>query len=422
MKKLLVTVISTLIIALALIYSTKDATAEEIIEMEKKACFDFFWNETVSEEGSASYGLTVDRYPNNPNMASIASSGFMLASLPIGVESGYITYEEGYERALLSLQSLNALPTVYGFYYHFWDIDTTTPSANTEVSSIDTALLVAGALTAGAYFGDEVMNEAYEIYYEVQWPWFYDESVNQFYMAYKPTDGFSGHWDFYAEQLIIYFLAAGSPTYPVGKEAYDGFTKHVGTYGDYTFIHSWFGSMFTYQFSHAFLDFSHYEDESGINWYENSVNATYAQYQYAIDNPNNSATLHELSWGITASDGPNGYNGLYGTPPSGFDNLPSEDDGTVAPNAAIAALPFAPEIVLPTIEYFYNEADLFIQPYGFVDSYNVDEDYVAEDVIGIDKGITLLMIENYQTGLIWELFMSIPEIQTAFDVLGFTYI
>ena len=407
----------------------------EATAAEAKKCFDFFWeraNKTLTSKG---YGLIPDRYPNN-GLASIASSGFGLTAIPIGVENGWITYEQGYERVLTTLQAMKGLERHGGFFYHFYNYYNGEVASNSEVSNIDTAIFLCGALFAGQYYGGEIQKLAYEYYDEVNWPWYINPVTNQFYMSCKPQKDsqgnvtsykFEGAWDFYGEQLMMYFLAAGSRTYPIDVTVYDAFEKHYGTYKSYTFINSWFGSIFTYQFSHAWIDFRNIVDKDGIDWYENSVKATYASQKYCIDQSYRYDTFSALSWGLTACDGPKGYSGYYGAPASGRDNTAHKTDGTVALCGAIGSICFAPEIVIPTIDYFYTalEGDLFDEDgYGFLDSYNVGlaaypYGWVAEDVIGIDKGVSLLMIENYRSEFVWEVFMECEFMDRAIEVLQF---
>jgi hypothetical protein len=219
----------------------------------------------------------------------------------------------------------------------------------------------------------------------------------------------------------MYFLAAGSRTYPIDAGVYYAFRRIRGTYGQYNMINSWFGSIFTYQFSHAWIDFRNMVDADGVNWFENSVQATYANYQYCIDNSDKFKTFSATSWGLTACDGPNGYEGKYGSAPSGYNNNEHYTDGTVALCGAIGSIAFAPEIVVPTIDYYYTALDgKLFGGYGFYDSYNLENGvWIAEDVIGIDKGISLLMIENYQSEFVWEVFMDCKFMDTAIDVLKF---
>ena len=391
---------------------------------EARKCFNFFWATANTDDTSLGYGLIPDRAPSN-GLASIASVGYGLTAIPIGIKNGWITYEEGYQRALTTLQSIKNLERVEGFFYHFYSHKYGIVSTGSEVSNIDTAILLCGALFAGQYFGGEVDKVANEIYDEVNWPWYINPKTNLFYMSYNPEkpDGekFSGAWDVYGEQLMMYFLAAGSKTHPIDSSVYYAFRRLYGRYGDYEFINSWFGSIFTYQFSHAWIDFRGMVDENGTDWYDNSVKATYASYQYCVDNSNRFKTFSTTSWGLTACDGPNGYEGKYGTAPSGTNNNQHYTDGTVALCGAIGSIVFAPEIVVPTIDYYYTAlGGKLFGGYGFYDSYNLENgEWIANDVIGIDKGISLLMIENYQSEFVWEVFMDCDFMDTAIKVLKF---
>ena len=409
--------------------TTKPAATEkqlneisDVAEFEAQRSFAFFWEQVNLNEDSKGYGLIADRYPSS-GAASIASVGFGLAAIPIGVENGWITREEGLERAEKTLASMKNLETVHGFYYHFYTQRTGNPTKGSEVSCIDTALFVAGALVSGAYFGGNVEALAKEIYELIEWDWYVNPRTNQFYMGYNAEKNiFSGAWDYYGEQLIMYFLGAGSPTHPVGLSCYNSFTRSKVTYGGYEVIHSWFGSIFTYQFSHAFVDFRGIEDAKGVNWFDNSINATLASWQFAQDMSKDYKTLGKYSWGLTACDGPDGYSGLYGSAPSGSGSTAHRVDGTVPPCGAIGSIVFTPTLVMETMDYYYDTLDgQLVGKYGFYDSFNLENKsrWIGKDVIGIDKGVSLLMIENYRSGLVWDLFMSCDFMQTAMEVLQF---
>ncbi|MBR2047774.1 MAG: hypothetical protein IKC09_10590 [Oscillospiraceae bacterium] len=390
-------------------------------EFEAQRSFAFFWEQVNLKEDSKGYGLIADRYPSS-GAASIASVGFGMAALPIGVEHGWVTKEEAQERAEKTLTSMLGLETVHGFYYHFYTQRTGNPTKGVEVSCIDTALLVAGALVAGEYFGGNVEALAKQIYENVEWNWYVNPKTNQFYMGYNADkDKFSGAWDYYAEQLVMYFLGAGSPTHPIGIETYNSFTRSKVNYGGYDVIHSWFGSIFTYQFSHAFVDFRGIVDAKGVNWFDNSINATLASWQFAQDMSKDYKTLGKYSWGMTACDGPDGYSGLYGSAPSGAGSTCHVVDGTVPPCGAIGSIVFTPDLVLETMDYYYDTMDgQLAGKYGFYDAYNLENGrWIGKDVIGIDKGVSLLMIENYRSGMIWDLFMNCDFMQTALEVLQF---
>ena len=381
------------------------ASIDEVIEWEMKGSFDFFWERANTDEGSPGYGLIRDRYPGSEGIASTASVGFGLTAYLIGIEKGYITREQGLDRVTRTLDTLLTIEREEGFYYHFVDMLTGKRAWNSEISSIDTAILLMGVLSAGEYFGGEVEVKAQQIYDEVNWPWFIDPDRNMFYMAYRPEKGFEGYWDFYAEQLMLYVLAAGSDTHPTDQMPYYVFTRHSAKYGDgQTFIHSWFGSLFTHQFSHAWIDFRGRSDKKDVNWFDNSVEASLAQVNFATNMDEKYTTLGPDAWGLTACDGPDGYNGLYGAPPSGFDNKQHFIDDTIPPAGAIGSIIFVPEQAQRAMLYYYSFEDLK-GPYGFKDAFNLSRDWFASDVIGIDKGISLLMLANYQSDMVYRITM-----------------
>ncbi|MBK8986577.1 MAG: hypothetical protein IPM39_10930 [Chloroflexi bacterium] len=393
---------------------------DSIIAQEMQASFDFFWEQANTDPASPGFGLIRDRYPGSAGVASIAAVGFGLSAYPIGVEKGYITFQEGYDRANGTLDTLLALERTEGFYYHFLDMTSGQRAWQSEVSTIDTAILLMGVLTAGEYFGDEVNDKAQEIYDGVNWPWFVDESRDMFHMAYRPEKGFEGHWDFYAEQLMLYVLAAGSPTFPTDDTPYYTFTRHQAAYGSgQPFIHSWFGSLFTHQYSHAWLDFRGYTDQDGVNWFDNSVLASQAQVDFATAVADQYRTIGPHAWGLTACDGPDGYNGLYGAPPSGFDNRAHFIDDTVPPSGAIGSIIFLPEQAQQAMLH-YAAAEGLTGRYGFLDAYNLSEEWIASDVIGINKGITLLMLANHENDLIHTIVMQNEHILNGLNRLHIT--
>lgn len=393
----------------------------KVISYESKGSFDFFWECANTEAGSPGYGLICDRYPGSPGIASIASVGFGLTATPIGIEKGYITREQGADRASQTLDTLLKMDREHGFFFHFVDMETGKRAWESEVSSIDTSILMMGILTAGEYFGGDIAVKAQKLYDEVDWPWFLDTSKNMFYMAYRPEKGFEGHWDFYAEQLMLYILAAGSDTHPVDDGPYYTFTRHYGRYGtEEAFIHSWFGSLFTYQFSHAWIDFRGLTDRKGVNWFDNSVQASLSQVNFAIANDNQYTTIGPDAWGLTACDGPDGYNGLYGAPPSGFDNQQQVIDDTVPPSGAIGSIIFVPQQSALAMLH-YDSIENLKGKYGFKDAYNLTRNWYDSDVIGIDKGISLLMLANYEDDAVYKITMKNRNLLQGLTRLGITH-
>ena len=393
------------------------------IETEMESSFRFFFEKANTYKNSKGYGLINDRAPGNPNLASIASVGFGLTAIPIGIEKGWITKAEGEERVLGTLETFENLYHKNGFYFHFLNMNDGTRATGSEISVIDTGIFIAGALFAGEYFGGEIKEKATTLYERINWNWFVDSNRRMYYMGYTPERGFEGHWDFYAEQLILYVLGAGSPNpeYRIDKSVYYKFIRRQASYGDgEKFISSWFGSIFTYQFSHAWVDFRNIVDEKNVNWFENSVHATIANRQYAIDMSNIYKTFGENSWGMTACDGPKGYSGFYGSKPSGYSDDAHKNDGTIPPSGAIGSIVFLEDEVKEAIKYFETIENLKGE-YGYKDAYNFEDEtpWIARDVIGINKGITLLMLQNYQNEFVWKTFMKNKFVQDGLNNLGF---
>jgi len=390
---------------------------DDVLDFEMRGSFNFFWEQANTDVESAGYGLIRDRYPGSEGISSIAAVGFGLTAYLIGIVKDYVSYDEVYERVNRTLDTLLAMEVVEGFYYHFIDMNTGERAWNSEVSNIDTAILLMGVISVGEYFGGEIETKALLIYDRVNWPWFIDEMLNMFYMSFSPENGFAGHWDFYAEQLMLYILAAGSNKYPIDDSTYYEFIRHYSQYGEgKPFIHSWFGSIFTYQYSHAWIDFRGYTDLEGVNWFENSMEASLAHVNFAIAMEPDYLTIGRNAWGLTACDGPDGYNGLYGAPPSGYDNQSNYIDDTVPPSGAIGSIIFLPQESQQAMLYYYSFEELRGQ-YGFMDAFNLSEEWFATDVIGIDKGISLLMLANYQNDFVHQIIMSNEQILDGLSIL-----
>ena len=388
---------------------------QNLIERERKLCFNYFYDNF--DKSPLTYGLTHDMYPTKHNDSSVAATGFMLSAMVVGCDFGYITRGEGEEICFKTLKTHAKLERKNGFYYHFYNISDGQRARKCELSIIDTALFIAGALTAGAYFGGKTLELARRIYLECDWEYFYSKEKKYFYMA-EFENGFSGYWDVYAEQLILYFLAAGSPKgEKIAAEAYSSFKRLKGSWGGHEFIYSWFGSIFTHQFSHAFLDFKDKKDAFGVDWFENTVQATKANFAFCRDH-SKEYKGYENGWGLTACLAKQGYKGHIGTAPSGNGNTENVSNGTIPPCGALGSMPYTPELSIAALEYFYSKPRL-IGKYGLVDAYNDDEDWYSESYIGIDKGITLLMLANYEKQTVWRNFNSLPEMQKAFETLQF---
>ncbi len=392
---------------------------EELLRKELKGNFKFFMTQANSNPKSQGYGLIRDKSELSPEVASIASVGYGLAALVIGAERKWIRYEKAYKKAKGTLDTfLNNLEATNGFFYHFIHMETGKREWNCEVSIIDTGIFICGAILAGEYFGGEIKQKAEQLYKNINWNWYRDERVNQFYMGYSPEQGFSGHWDMYAEQLMLYVLGVASPTFPVEPTIYEDFKKPVADYGEIkNIVHTYCGTLFTYQYSHAWIDFRNRKDKDGIDWFENSVKATLANRKYCIENSQKFKTFGENSWGLTACLGPKGYSGEFGAKPA-FSELQG-NDGTISPSGAAGSIVFTPELSMQSLEYYYEHFPKLWGKYGFKDAYNLEGEkpWYAKECIGIDKGTSMLMIENYLTGLIWKYFMKNQYVKKGLEKL-----
>lgn len=405
------------------------------IEQEMKGSFDFFWNEvSLAEEpangGNPTYGLIADRYPNKNRSASIASVGFGLTAYVIGVEEGWVSKDDANSRSLKTLQTMLALQkdkdTAYeGFLAHFINMDTGKRVDKNEISSVDTAILLCGAVAAGEYFGGEVEKLATELYGNVNWKAMQNVKGGKTYlsMGYNlESKRLLSNWDWYAEQLMMYVLGAGSPVeeHRIDDKAYYDFTRNTGSYGSHEYIYSWFGSIFTYQFSHAWIDFSGKKDKNGTDWHVNSVEASKAAYEFCRDQKD-VKTFNEGGWGLTACDTEMGYSGHLGSPPRGWgaDADYARIEATVAPCGALGSVVFTPEESLKALKYYQSNRFLN-RKYGLADAYNLDREWYASDVIGIDKGITLLMLSNFKDRTVWDVVMNNGSVTLGLDNLGFT--
>lgn len=368
-------------------------------------------------------GLIRDKTVYSKNVASIAAVGYGLAALVISVERKLIKYEEGYEKANRTLDTfLNNVEGKNGFFYHFVNMKTGKREWKSEISIIDTAIFICGALLVGEYFSGIIKTKADKLFNNINWKWYVNPKTNYFYMGYKPEIGFWGNWDMYAEQLMMYVLGVASESYPINKEMYYEFQRPKNDYKDIKdIIFSYGGSLFTYQYSHAWIDFKGKKDLDGIDWFENSIKASLANREYCINNMDKFKTFNENSWGLTACVGPRGYSGGYGASPS-FSNLDIENDGTIAPCGAIGSIVFIPKESIKALEYFYNNCPYLWGKYGLKDSYNLarTKRWVAKEYLGIDKGIEILMIENYLTGLVWKYMMKNKYIRNGLKILGIT--
>jgi hypothetical protein len=359
-------------------------------------------------------GLTKDS-SRTGSPSSVAATGFALAAYAIGGSRGWLTQDYAYARILTTLQTLrHKAAHERGVFYHFLDARTGKRVWGSEASSIDTALAVAGALLAAQYYpGTEVEKLAREIYERVNWKWLMNNS-DFICMGWTPESKFLPYyWDSYNELMLLVALAIGSPTFPVPPRAWERWLRPEGNYNNRRVIYTSTGSLFTYQFSHAYIDFRNLDD-SGTNFFENSREATLANRDYSMSFSGQYKGYSESSWGLSASVGPGGYKAYGGKPGGGI------QDGTIAPYATLSSIVFTPELSTQAARFFYDnyQKELYGNC-GFKDAFNLDKQWWASEYLGIDQGITLLMLENYLNGeIVWKKFMGLPAIKKWIELTG----
>ncbi len=390
----------------------KERPCDQPLLDEMQSCFRFFLDNFSREQQT--FGLMPDTVPNYKKVCSVASNGFMLAAMAVGVDFGWIERNTAKGICDGALTTLLGLQQDHGFLYHFYSMADGTRYRNSELSTIDSALLFCGALTAGAYFGGNTLKMARKLVRRAEWDWFFDPTHKHFFMACYDS-GMSVHWDFYAEQLIIYVLAAANNA-QCANEAYNCFGRLLGKTADGDdFIHTWFGSLFAHQFSHAFVDFNGKVDPFGVDWFANSVKAVKNDRLFCASQPD---LYPNGVWGLSSCAVLGGYNGRIGSTPSGNNNSENVSDGTVAPYAALASVVFDDKHAL-SLALTYKQCAALNGRYGLYDSFNAAQGWHTKCYIGIDKGITLLMGANYYKRTVWKCFNSLSEIRAAMHKLGF---
>ncbi len=382
--------------------------------------FLYFW-----EQGDPHTGLVRDRaltdgsIPPNTNRyaASIAATGFGLTAMAVAADHHWRPQAELRERVLNTLHFFAyQAPGKNGFFYHWLDPQSGERVRDSEVSSIDTALLVAGVLTVKQRFANdpEIPALADQIYRKMDFTWLLDKRGILSHGWLPDVGLLKSQWDTYSEHMILYILAIGSPTHPIPASSWYAWARPRITFEKYTFVSD--GPLFTQQYSHAWVDFRNLEEGSPnkINWFENAILATQANRDFCLSLhsrfPDYSANL----WGITASDSVGGYR-IWGGPPAD-----RRIDGTVVPCAAGGSLMLTPKIAIETLRYMRSQYGSQVYGhYGFTDAFDPLTNWVDPEIIGIDQGITLLSAANARNEGVWKWFMRNPEIKTAMDKIGF---
>ncbi len=385
---------------------------DEFLDQIERAIFQFFW-----EQASAATGQVKDRAlaagNDSRTVSSIASTGFALTALCIGHKRGYGDAAQIQSRVTATLDFLaNHQTNVNGFFYHFIDMNTGARVQSSELSSIDTSILLCGVLACRQYFQDaQIQSLANQIYNRVNWPWMLNGGAT-FSVGWTPESGFiTSRWDTYSELMMLYLLAIGSTASPVPASSWDAFARPTLAYQGLTYITNLNAPLFIHQYSHAWFDFRNKSDKY-TNYFNNSVTATKAHKLFCLSLQSQFADYQSKLWGITASDSASGYV-VWGGPPA-----MGPIDGSVVPCAAGGSLPFASSDCLGALRNIRSQFPQAWQRYGFVDAFDPLSGWYDPDVIGIDSGITMLMAENQRSNFVWNTFMSNPEAQNAFAAVG----
>lgn len=417
---------------------------EDLLDLIQRDSFQYF-----VQHRQPGNGLVPDStQPNSP--CSIAAVGFALSCYPVAVERGWMTRAAARKLVLTALRFFQAADQsgasdgvgYKGFFYHFLDLQTGRRAGRCELSTIDTALLVAGMLICAQYFAgahrdeSEIRAAAHTIYERVDWRWAQHGGAG-ISMGWKPERGFHrASWVGYNEALILYALALGSASHPATANAYAHWLSGYRWKRIYELDHVYAGPMFIHQFSHIWIDFRDIQDaymaEKGIDYFINSRRATYVQYEYARRNPRGFDGYQEKCWGLTATHGPGPATKKRNGKLQRFDGYAARgapfgpDDGTMAPWASLASLPFAPELVVPTLQHLVEETENPRNDFGFYASFNPsfhakrgDAGWTSPWHYGLHQGPIVLMVENYRNGLIWRLMRECVPLVRGLRRAGF---
>jgi len=412
-------------------------TDQELMDLVQEKTFKYFWDFANSPSGAAK-----ERYhPNNPslnqNVVTTGGSGFGLMAIIIGIERGYITRDQGIQRLTTILDFFETADRFHGAWPHWIDgasgqVIPFSPEDNGG-DLVETAFLAQGLICVKEYFKNgstqeqTLANQANVLWKGVEWDW-YTQGQNKLYWHWSPTNQFALNLELkgYNETLIAFILGAASPEHSIPNSVYtegwasNGSIATAETQYNIPIILDHAGSgtgpLFWAHYSYLGLNPTNLSDQYANYWTLNK-NHTEINYAYCVDNPLNYFNYGSDCWGLTASysrndDGTIGY----------LAHQPGNDIGVISPTAAISSIPYTPEKSLAAMQFFYSKSDILLGPAGFYDAFSPKDNYwVAEAYLAIDQGPQIIMIENYRTGLIWNLFMQNQDVQNGLNTLGFNY-
>jgi hypothetical protein len=391
----------------------------EVLEELQRRAVRFFW-----EEADPETGLTKDRARNAGEddhiVGSTATTGYGLVALVIAVERGWVDQGEAIARGEKTLRFLLSMPNEHGWLTHFVDKRTGKPVWNSEFSSLDTALMVAGALVCAEYFsrvqsGETLVALVNQLYSRIDWWWMLTNGgaqPNKRVMSHglrTGTEFLTYNYSAYSEAILLYLLGMGAPANPLPPECWKAIDRPIYSYAGFDSLRG--GPIFIHQMPSGYFNFHHRRDSLGFDYWVSSRNAMGIDRRFCNDRASIRKTYAEGFWGLNASDGPEDYvaHGAYDAP----------EDGTVSPTGAIASIVFDPQPALQVARAMYERMGATIWgKYGFADAFNLDKNWASPDVIGIDLGMALIAIENYRTGLIWALMDGLSITARAFEAAG----
>lgn len=386
---------------------------EDVLHQVEQASFLFFWEQANPDTGLIKDRCNV-RTKDTGIAASIASTGFGLTAICIGHQRGFVSGSDARLRVVQTLSFIwHKLPTHRGFFFHFANINTGERMWDSEISSIDTAILLCGVLTCKQHFAHDrdIVALAHAIFDRVDWSWL-SEDTTLLSQGWTPELGFiSSRWDFYSELMMMYLLGMGSVSHPLDKNTWFAWKRTVFEYDGLRYIGS-FAPLFIHQYSQAWFDFRNKRDQYA-DYFQNSVIATDVHRLFCLSLNEKFPDYSDALWGITASDSEHGYV-VWGGPPA-----TGPIDGTIVPCATGGSIPFLPAATMRVLRTIHDHYPQAWSRYGFVDAFNPLTGWYNTDVIGIDVGITMVMAENARTGFVWKTFMKNPEAVRGMTAAGF---
>ncbi len=406
---------------------------EELLDLVQERTFQYFWDGAEPVSGMARERYHIDGSFDG-RIVTTGGSGFGIMAIITGIERNFITREEGVERLERIVNFLASADRFRGAWPHWLNGETGEVAPFSQLDNggdlVETALMVQGLLTAKQYLLNgneqekEIADKIDELWREVEWDWYRQSGQNVLYWHWSPDHGWAINHAIrgYDEALIVYVLAASSPTHSIPAEVYhEGWARsgninaNIKTYGQHLILRhngaeQYGGPLFGAHYSYLGLDPRNLEDQYA-NYWEHNVNHTLINRAWCIDNPHGYEGYGENSWGLTASYSPDGYSA----------HAPHNDRGVISPTAALSSIPYTPEYSMDAMRYFFEElGNRLFGKYGFYDAFSETRNWFPQQYLAIDQGPIVVMIENHRSGLLWDLFMQNPEIGGGLDKLGFT--